>query len=291
MRTYIQKLSIAADKLREREQPLPEIQLVSKALTSLPEAFRIVRSVWASVPPADRTLDHLFQRLLTEENVVKSYQKKDGSSDGAFYSNNGSGKGSGRSGRGRGRGGVQRGFVDKNSKGQYGSNHESRPRCNYCKIVGHLEKDCYKKHGYPGARNENNDKKGSKTDDSFVSSSKFNSKSIFAFFADSGATKHMCDQKGFFSTLKPIKAGDWSVSRKEFVLFVFPKTLLNETSFRPGIGNTKLDVLGVGDINVAIRVNNVTTSKVLHDVLYVAGLGVNLFFNWCRNGYWAKSLF
>ncbi len=37
MRTYIQKLSIAADKLREREQPLPEIQLVSKALTSLPE--------------------------------------------------------------------------------------------------------------------------------------------------------------------------------------------------------------------------------------------------------------
>ena len=77
-----------------------------------------------------------------------------------------------------------------------------------------------------------------------------------------------------------------------FVFFVFFfKTLLNETSFRPGIGNTKLDVLGVGDINVAIRVNNVTTSKVLHDVLYVAGLGVNLFFNWCRNGYWAKSLF
>ena len=85
--------------------------------------------------------------------------------------------------------------------------------------MGHLEKDCYKKHGYPSARNENNDKKGSKTDDSFVSSSKFNSKSIFAFFADSGATKHMCDQKGFFSTLKPIKAGDWSVSGKEFVLF------------------------------------------------------------------------
>ena len=62
-----------------------------------------------------------------------------------------------------------------------------------------------------------------------------------------------------------------------FCLFFFPKTLLNETSFRPGIGNTKLDVLGVGDINVTIKVNNVTTSKVLHDVLYVAGLGVNLF--------------
>ena len=77
MRTYIQKLSITADKLREREQPLSEIQIVSKALTSLPETFRIVRSVWASVPAQDRTLDHLLQRLLTEENVIKSYQKKE----------------------------------------------------------------------------------------------------------------------------------------------------------------------------------------------------------------------
>jgi hypothetical protein len=45
----------------------------------------------------------------------------------------------------------------------------------------------------------------------------------------------------------------------------------------PGIGNAKLDVLGVGSINIAVKVNGVTTPRILQDVLYVAGLGVNLF--------------
>jgi hypothetical protein len=45
----------------------------------------------------------------------------------------------------------------------------------------------------------------------------------------------------------------------------------------PGIGNAKLDVLGVGDINIAVKVNGVTTPRILQNVLYVAGLGVNLF--------------
>lgn len=256
MRTYIQKLSVTADKIREREQPLSEIQIVSKALTSLPETFRIVRSVWASVPAADRTLDHLLQRLLTEENVIKSYQKKEASAEGAFPANSGSRGGFGRSGyRGRGKG-VRGGFVDKLTKGQYGANHDSRPRCNYCKIAGHIKKECYKKHGYPGSRNVGHGKEEGRTDDSLFSSSKFDPRSIFAFFADSGATNHICDQRGLFPTLKPVEPGTWSVS---------------------GIGGTKLDVLGIGNINIAVKVNETPTLKRLHDVLYVAGLGVNLF--------------
>lgn len=109
MRTHIQKLSNVADKLRERDQPLSNIQLVSKALATLPETFRIVRSVWASVPAADRTLDHLLQRLLTEENVVKSYQKTDNVTEGAFVASEGANRGytPGRGGypgvRGRGK--------------------------------------------------------------------------------------------------------------------------------------------------------------------------------------------
>ena len=93
MRTHIQKLSNVADKLRERDQPLSNIQLVSKALATLPETFRIVRSVWASVPAADRTLDHLLRRLLTEENVVKSYQKTDNVTEGAFVASEGANRG------------------------------------------------------------------------------------------------------------------------------------------------------------------------------------------------------
>ncbi len=45
----------------------------------------------------------------------------------------------------------------------------------------------------------------------------------------------------------------------------------------PGIGNAKLDVLGVGSIIIAFQVNGVAIPRILQDVLYVADLVVNLF--------------
>lgn len=212
MRTHIQKLSNAADKLRERDQPLNEIQLVTKALATLPEEFRVVRSVWAAVPAADRTLDHLLQRLLCEESVVKSYRKANAAAEEAFAAG-----GSGRSNfRGRGRGffrGTRGGYVDKRTRGQYGANYDSRPRCEHCKITGHEMKDCYKLHGYPGAKG------GNPSSQALLSSSTYDPKSVLAFFADSGATRHMCDQRNLFNTYEPIEPGSWSVSgTKSFFL-------------------------------------------------------------------------
>lgn len=75
MRTTIQKLSNLVDKLREKNQALTDVQIVSKALASLPEEMRIIRSTWSSVPVNQRTLDHLLQRLITEESVLTSYKK------------------------------------------------------------------------------------------------------------------------------------------------------------------------------------------------------------------------
>jgi hypothetical protein len=207
MRTHIQKLSNTADKLKERDQPLSDIQLVSKALATLPETYRIVRSVWAAVPAADRTLDHLLQRLLCEESVVKSYQRTEAPTEEAFAAGGG---GRGR-GRGRGRGylhGTRGGYVDKKSKGQYGADYDSRPRCGYCNKPGHEVKNCYKKHGYPGPKGDNTPGKA------LMSSSKSDPRSVHAFFADSGATKHMCDQKVFFVTFTPIEPGNRTVSGK-----------------------------------------------------------------------------
>ena len=44
-----------------------------------------------------------------------------------------------------------------------------------------------------------------------------------------------------------------------------------------GIGDTKLDVLGQGDINVSIEVEDTVIHSVMKDVLFVPGLGTNLF--------------
>ena len=55
MRTHIQKLSTCVDRLRERNLLVEEVQIVSKALATLPEKFKVVRSLWANVPISERT--------------------------------------------------------------------------------------------------------------------------------------------------------------------------------------------------------------------------------------------
>jgi hypothetical protein len=45
----------------------------------------------------------------------------------------------------------------------------------------------------------------------------------------------------------------------------------------PGIGDSELDALGVGNIDVIVEVDQITTSRTLAEVLYVPGLGSNLF--------------
>jgi hypothetical protein len=51
----------------------------------------------------------------------------------------------------------------------------------------------------------------------------------------------------------------------------------NLFSLIPGIGDSELDALGVGNIDVIVEVDQTTTSKTLTEVLYVPGLGSNLF--------------
>jgi hypothetical protein len=181
---------------------------------------------WASVSAADRTLDHLLQRLLTEENVVKSYQKTDNVTEGAFVASEGAnrkyttdrGGYPGVRGRGKKHLGIRGGYVDKRSRQQNRADQDQRPKCEYCTKPGHQEKDCYKKHGYP-------------------------------YVGGGGKTS-----TGLLSLSNPT---------------------LHFTN--PGIGNSKLDVRGTGSINVTTVINQIKTSNTLMEVLYLPGLGVNLF--------------
>ncbi len=44
-----------------------------------------------------------------------------------------------------------------------------------------------------------------------------------------------------------------------------------------GIADAKLDVLGFGDITVAVAINGIVNLNTITEVLYVPGLGINLF--------------
>jgi hypothetical protein len=109
--------------------------------------------------------------------------------------------------------------------------------------------------------------------------SKLDPRSILTFLVDSGASKHMSDQRSFFSTFRPMNAGTWSVKGN---IFFFSSSFIFKTNFfshpdLPGIGDSELDALGIGNIDVLVEVDKVTTSKTLTEVLYVPGLGSNLF--------------
>lgn len=75
----------------------------------------------------------------------------------------------------------------------------------------------------------------------------------FEFVADSGSSEHMTDKRSILINFKPILKGTHSVR---------------------GIGGTNLEAEGKGDIKV---INSAGSVLILEDVLFVPGLGVNLF--------------
>lgn len=76
------------------------------------------------------------------------------------------------------------------------------------------------------------------------------------WFADSGATQHMTDQLSTLVNFSSVESETWTVA---------------------GIGNTQLTVQGRGDVEVLSIVNGKTRVGVFKGVLYVPGLGTNLF--------------
>ena len=173
MTVHIQKLSSIADKLKELGQPLDNMQLVTKALATIPEKFRIVRSVWANVPLNERTIDNLLQRLRLEENVVKSYENSDTTDHTAFSAHHHNRTKGGHNPRKHGNSHTVRGTY------QQFNSRRNEVRCGYCYIRGHETKDCRKKKRAEAERNTNKDH-------AFLSSSSSNPESAFAFFCRLG---------------------------------------------------------------------------------------------------------
>lgn len=55
-----------ANKLRDVGRPLETSQIIGKIISSLPESYARVRTVWQSTPMAERTIEILQSRLIAE---------------------------------------------------------------------------------------------------------------------------------------------------------------------------------------------------------------------------------
>lgn len=76
------------------------------------------------------------------------------------------------------------------------------------------------------------------------------------WYADSGATQHMTDNRVFLINFVPVRHEKWTVT---------------------GIGKAKLSVAGQGDVVLYATVKGNIIRGIMRGVLYVPGLGINLY--------------
>ena len=155
--------------------------------------------------------------------------------------------------------GVKNGRVNDQRRQQpsrhpYGANADTKTwKCIYCEVDTHETKDCRKMLKARELANEHFRKKKASSaygvshseepdeeqqenvEDGFAASQCYAVRSVFDWFADSGATASMTDQRQLMMDYETIKPGTWSVS---------------------GIGGTNLSVHGRGNVPIITEVKH-----------------------------------
>ena len=282
IKSHIAEITNLAYLLNEVKMPVNEQQILTKIVCTLPAAYRFFVSGWRHVPKTDRTIAILTSRLLQEEQELKKHlpesdvtkpKSAEASGEAAFFAQPSSS--SQPFGRGRGNQHKKRG-ASPSLKGSYtsGRQHHSR-KCTYCGRANHYTDQCRIKERHDRAEAEkaelerrrkdqgamatdNQREKGIKEEEfSLVSTiPRFAVRSTGDWFADSGATKHMTDQLDVLDNYVTVPEGSWSVS---------------------GIGASHYPVHGYGDVHIWTEVDGVKRPAIIRKVLYVPGLGTNLF--------------
>jgi hypothetical protein len=273
---HITEIETIANQLRDINAPVTESQLMTKIICTLPPSYRGFMSAWDSVPVKDRTIDTLTSRLLKEESMTRQWSRgKLDSQDAAFFAHNfpsfGNNSRQTTTPRGRGRGRFGRGA----SRGDQASKRQHPYKfCTYikCNIPGHTIEVCRKRlkdekesrnnhsQAAPAVASDSNkestkDTAATDEESAYMSATCFLSRRAEDWFADSGATGHMTDQRSFFTSFTPVILGTWTVK---------------------GIGSSRLYVCGHGSINFLTTVNGIKRTLAVDEVLYVPGLGTSL---------------
>lgn len=142
--------------------------------------------------------------------------------------------------------GVKRGGVDthyyRKDKGKVNFQAPQKAwACIFCQVDTHMTVDCRKL----GRAREMFQEQFPKQEKGFPASPCFATRSIFDWFADSGATSHMTDQRSLMTNYIPLTPGTWMVN---------------------GIGGSNLPVHGQGEITVITEVyglHNVSLNAIL----------------------------
>lgn len=262
--THISTIESLAAQLADVKSPVSDDQIMAKITSTLPLSgdrnYRSFMSAWNSTEDSKKNISLLSSRLQVEENMLKLADLTvEENSDSAFLAT------------------KRQNIKSASSEGKTHSSkgpHTPRPVCEYCKTQkrrsANREEDCWIKQAYlkekQDARNTDEAKivslpartsKRDMSDDSYAFKSTEVHLKPDCWYADSGSSAHMTDQRQFFSSFNPLEIGERTIK---------------------GVGkdNEPLNVAGIGTVIVQSQVNEDHHEVILHQVLFVPNLGANL---------------
>lgn len=196
MSTWIGRIEESATEIRSCGEPLSERVIRARLIGGLSAKYEGFARAWNATTEAERTLQKLIDRLIQDEAELKSREQPTSSNQGtALILKNDSYK-----------------KNDFRKKKPFNSNtkeiDKSNSTCNYCNKNGHWAPECHKREFDNRNRDRNFGKKqsGSKnTNDNLAFMAAATSASVEGWYADSGATSHMCKSKNNFTSYQEFK--------------------------------------------------------------------------------------
>lgn len=242
MGTYIAKVRDVAHKLSLLGEPISEKMIMTKILITLPASLSYFSAAWDSTPIANRTLDNLVTRLITEERRSSMRESEPNSALVVKRANS-------------------RNTERESTRGQNKQKQAKPGACYKCGKLGHFIRDCRSKIS-SGRKKEDKDAKkqqnSKEKEEALLSELALFSpkrKDSEIWYLDSGASSHMTGRR------------EWLKNFQEF-----------QTPVSVKLGNAvKISAHGRGHINVLAFTGIKWERKYLENVLYVPKLVYNLF--------------
>ena len=249
MQKHINNIKEVVSKLSAVGVIISDQDLAMILLCSLPKDYETLTVSLESRPAAELTSEFVINRLLAEEER-KTNTDSNSSSDtriSAFYSS------------------QNRNRNGSSSMRRSGNEYENgRPICNYCHKPGHIEKQCYSKHGRPNGsqsypRSNNSRAYQATVQNAFwASSSNMNSSSQHStqmeWYIDSGASVHSCNNIHYFHDYHHF-------TDKRYICLG---------------DDTKVRALGSGSILIQVQVDEQWVPILVKNVWYAPEMVVNL---------------
>ena len=248
---FISRMTNISTQLTANGHAVKDSMVIAQLLSKLPEKYQTFVVAWQQSPSSERTLDNLTARLLVEQDRLKTREGVSIRSGAfrAFEPNYGS---------------VRHNKPDNNQHFRGNGNKKRfNGNCRYCGIIGHKERDCKKKKSVEGNSGKNQQQRNhgqqsrphqkdsngdTTTHSAFVCSIDGGS----TWIADSGASRHVCNNRDLFQELEP------------------HSSVINTATGQPA------SIEGIGTIMMSSHVNGQTISISMSNVLFVPSFKCNL---------------